>query len=247
MPLVDTHCHVDLYPDGAAVIAECEARRIATVAVTNAPAVFRACQTLVAGKRYIRPALGLHPELAHQRQGELALFRDLLPGTRFVGEVGLDFTTPDAEVRKAQVHVFEEVLGACAAVGDKVLTVHSRRAAQDVVDRIGANYPARVVLHWFSGSNRVLRQAVGYGCFFSVNPAMIRSESGRRIIAAVPPERVLTESDGPFAVVEGRPTRPTDMRGLVQNLAAVWAVDEGKAEELISRTFRELIPSRAAV
>src|SRR5437868_5038347 len=38
----------------------------------------------------IRTALGLHPQLAHERKSELALFDALLPKTDYVGEIGLD-------------------------------------------------------------------------------------------------------------------------------------------------------------
>ncbi|MFP3339867.1 hypothetical protein R0J91_17955, partial [Micrococcus sp. SIMBA_131] len=34
---VDFHCHLDLYPDHKAVIAECELARVATLAVTTTP------------------------------------------------------------------------------------------------------------------------------------------------------------------------------------------------------------------
>lgn len=37
-----------------------------------------------------KTALGLHPELAHLRHEELAIFDILLPQVKYVGEIGLD-------------------------------------------------------------------------------------------------------------------------------------------------------------
>ena len=37
---VDAHCHIDLYASPQAIIEQAEARRIYTIAVTNAPSVF---------------------------------------------------------------------------------------------------------------------------------------------------------------------------------------------------------------
>src|SRR5579871_2189875 len=140
MYLVDTHCHVDLYPDYLAVIEEVEREKIATIAVTTTPSVFRACQELTDKKRFVRPALGFHPELAYQRQSELGILRELFGETRYIGEVGLDFITTDQPNRKAQRSVFDTVLEECAHYGDKIVTIHSRRAAAEVVEMIGPDF-----------------------------------------------------------------------------------------------------------
>ena len=71
MSLFDTHCHVDLYPDPVGLVREAERRGIYTIAVTNTPSVFPATAAIVKGCRYVRPALGLHPQLAAERRGEL--------------------------------------------------------------------------------------------------------------------------------------------------------------------------------
>ena len=109
--LVDTHFHLDLFPDAAAVADRCEARQIYTIAVTNAPCVFEKTERMTRGRKYLRAALGLHPELAVERRGELPMFRMLLPRTRYVGEIGLDYCTPSASDRRIQRSVFEEILG----------------------------------------------------------------------------------------------------------------------------------------
>ncbi len=91
--LFDTHCHLDLYPDYAALINEIEQEQIYTIAVTNAPSVFRQCATLTRKCKYIRAALGLHPELVMQRFRELDMMIEMLSETRYIGEVGLDYVT----------------------------------------------------------------------------------------------------------------------------------------------------------
>jgi len=46
MSLVDTHCHIDLYPDYQQVVKRVEAKQIYTVAVTTAPSVYRQSNSL---------------------------------------------------------------------------------------------------------------------------------------------------------------------------------------------------------
>ncbi len=241
MRMLDTHCHVDLYPDYPAILDEIERSGIYTIAVTNAPSVFRRCVELTRGARFVRVALGLHPELAAARERELNLLQEFLPLTRYIGEVGLDFVTRDATERAAQQRVFGAVLERCASFGDKVLSVHSRRAAADVVAMIGPSYPGTVILHWFSGPRSVLDRALAHGCYFSVNPAMLASAAGRRVVSSLPPERVLTETDGPFVLVRGRPARPSDVAGVVTDLARLWGLDSASAARRIYDNFRQAL------
>src|SRR5262245_6996076 len=102
-PAVDTHCHVDLFPNPADVIARAESAGICTIAVTNAPRVFAHTQALASKSQFVRAALGLHPELVATHGQELDRLLELLPQTRFVGEVGLDFVTTDQDVRRRQM------------------------------------------------------------------------------------------------------------------------------------------------
>lgn len=241
MRVTDTHCHVDLYPDVPRTVDDIERSGIETIAVTNAPSVFRHCAALARRSRLIRPALGLHPELARERRHELGLMEDLMSETGFIGEVGLDFVTRDPEERDIQRRVFGRILELCALHGNKVLTVHSRRAAPEVVDMIGPDFPGSIVLHWYSGPESALRRAVAYGCYFSVNPAMLASASAQRIIAALPRERVLAETDGPFVRVAGNPATPRDVARVVAGLAALWDVEPAIASASLETTYRTMV------
>src|SRR5258708_1013594 len=110
MYLLDSHCHIDLYSDYVDVIDECEQQHIVTIAVTNTPSVYPACERLLDGKRFLRPALGLHPELVQERHNEMNLFKQYATSTRYIGEVGLDYVTNDNEIRTLQRKVFEAIL-----------------------------------------------------------------------------------------------------------------------------------------
>jgi TatD DNase family protein len=241
MRLFDTHCHVDLYPDYTNLIDEVERTKVYTVAVTNTPSVFRQSSSLTAGKKYLRTALGLHPQLVGQRHRELNLMFDLLGETKYVGEIGLDFVTSDEHDRALQRKIFASILDRCAMFGDKVLTIHSRRAAEYVVNIIGASFSGIVILHWFSGSLNVLEKAVSNGYYFSVNPAMVISSKGQQIISAIPRDRLLTESDGPFVTVEGKAARPRDVRKVVSALAELFDMSQEAVAEMLFGNFKNAL------
>lgn len=245
-PLLDTHCHLDLYPDVHGVIRRVRDSAAYVIAVTNTPSVFRPLVALTEAAPRIRVALGLHPELAVQRQAELPLFDSLVSETRYIGEVGLDYVTTDRGARVTQRRIFEHILRVCAAAGDKVLTVHSRRAADDVVDCFGPEYPGCWILHWYSGSSRTLKRALGAGAYISVNAAMLRSERGRALIAGVPTDRVLTETDGPFVDSDrGTHLEPADLPGTLAALGALWGVSATEAGTHVYANFRVLLTAKA--
>lgn len=241
LAVVDAHCHIDLYDDPAAVVREAEALGIRTIAVTNAPSVYHFTRQITERLQYVRPAAGLHPELVHSHGHELPLLLPLLEETRYVGEVGLDYVTTDDTIRARQREVFSTVVERCAALGGKVLTIHSRRAAADVIAIVGSNFPGKPILHWFSGTVKQLEAAAAAGFFFSVNTSMLSSKSGDALVRAMPVDRVLTETDGPFVRLGQRPSTPPDTALAVEALAAVWSISRTEAKQRIVDNLRSVV------
>jgi TatD DNase family protein len=241
--LVDTHCHVDLYPDPRSIVRDADRERVYTIAVTNTPSVFSKLREIIGTSSFVRVALGLHPELAVERHRELSQFTDLLSQTRYVGEVGLDYQTTIESERATQRRVLGSIIDQCNTAGGKVVTVHSRRAAEDVVDAFGQGFRGVYILHWYSGGVRALRRAVANGAYFSINPAMARSERGRRLISEVPRDRVVTETDGPFVMVDNASAVPRDVARVVRTLSLVWQVDEPEACQIVHRNFSAVLGS----
>jgi TatD DNase family protein len=235
--LVDAHCHIDLFPKPAEIIAAVDRAHVHTIAVTNAPFVFKNTLDLSKLSSYVHPALGLHPELVHSHGNQVDQLISLLDQTRFIGEVGLDFMTPDRSLRQRQSDIFNRVLAECRPFQDKVITVHSRRASREVVAAVGPNYPGAVILHWFSGSLSDVRKATSYGLWFSVNIAMTQSTNGLAILAELPRDRVLTETDGPFVKPDGVPQQPADAKNVLPVLAELWDVDEAEAQSTVLNNF----------
>jgi TatD DNase family protein len=180
----------------------------------------------------------------HERADEFPLWKQYLPETRYVGEVGIDAGPQYYRSVETQTQIFEQVLQSCAVAGGKVLTVHSVRAAKAVLDLIEANLPTpsgKVVLHWFTGSKSEARRAAELGCYFSINSQMMRSEKGRELIGSLPLDRLLTETDGPFTQVDGRPAGPSDVRYTVETMAKLFRRTPGEIGALIRNNLKIVI------
>jgi TatD DNase family protein len=244
--MIDFHSHLDLYPDPFAVRDECHKREMYVLAVTTTPSAWPGSSSLVAGTERIRLGLGLHPQLAHERKGELGLFDRYLKETRYVGEIGLDGLPENRINWESQTMVFRHILAKCVEAGGRILSIHSRRASGPVLDYLsefsGAGTP---ILHWFSGGIRDLDRAIELGCWFSVGPAMVTGEKGRELVARMPRERVLTESDGPFTKNGGVTLMPWDVKLAFPALTGIWSVSEDDVEEIIQNNLSILLSTHS--
>ena len=172
--LYDTHFHLDLQKNRTTAIREIEEHQIYTIAVTNLPDLYRKESGEIASK-FIRFALGFHPELVHQYKNQIPLMWEFLPEARYIGEVGLDFV--DTTYKNEQIEFFSELIERCRFDKSKIITIHSRHAVRQVLEIVGKDYRFKPILHWFTGSNNELQDAIEAGFYFSINVAMINSKN----------------------------------------------------------------------
>jgi len=242
---MDFHCHLDLYPGAREVYREASKRNEFTWLVTTSPKAFAATSRALGTSPSVLITPGLHPEIAHERAAELDLLLEQIAGTKAVGEVGLDGSPRFKPHYDVQRRIFKAVVARCAELGGRTLSIHSRRAVKDVLAVLDEhrNY-GTAVLHWFSGTPAELRAAAARGCWFSIGPAMFESANGRALAAVMPRDRVVPESDGPFAKIAGEPVMPWSARQTAEGLGPLWSLSaEATADALVrnGRTLMRLI------
>lgn len=240
-PVIDFHCHLDLYSNPEQLVRRCKNLDAYILSVTTTPKAWRGTSRLALGNSRIRTALGLHPQIAHQRLNELPLFDALLPETRYVGEVGLDGSPEFKSHWQEQTKVFNHILAAATQANGRVISVHSRRAVADVLKILECHPDAGVpVLHWFSGTKAELARAIDIGCWFSVGPAMLLSKRSRELVSMMPRDRTLTETDGPFAEEHGHQLKPGEVGRAYEALALGWNVSPNEVGGLVYSSFKVL-------
>lgn len=204
LELVDSHVHLDdasFADDRDAVLARAHAAGVVAQVI---PAVdetsWARIETLCNNHRQLYPAYGLHPmyESRHRPTHLQALPARLAnPRTVAVGEIGLDFFTDDVDA-ESQRHYFIEQLK-LAREFDLPVIVHARRALEEVtltLRRIGG---LRGVVHSFSGSEEQARQLWQLGFCIGLGGPLTypRAQRLHRIVATMPIEFLLLESDAP--------------------------------------------------
>ena len=72
---------------------------------------------------------------------------------------------------------------------------------------------------------------------------MLRSDKGRALVASVPRDRILTETDGPFATDGSRPLMPSDVWSAVDALGEIWGVAENEVRSILAENLRRVTAS----
>lgn len=187
LPPLDLHAHID--PDIAPT--DLDELRAVVFAVTRS--LDEAQQALKRTDPMTVWGAGCHPGLAGaQRAFEVGEFSRLLELTPFAGELGLDGKSrvPLADQRAT----LRQALAVLAAK-PRIVSLHSYAATEALIEELEATPIRGAVLHWWLGDPGLTERAVRLGCYFSVNASSARRQE---LVAAIPGDRLLTETDHPF-------------------------------------------------
>lgn len=202
--LVDSHVHLDdiaFAGDRDAVIDRARQAGIDTMIMPAVDAEsWPRIRDLCANRRALFPAYGLHPMFLHQHAHE---HLDALPAwldhgdTVAVGEIGLDFHVEGLD-HDLQRHYFTRQLQ-LARERNLPVIVHARGAMEEVSLTLRRTGGLRGVVHSFSGSEQQARHLWDMDFCLGIGGPVTyeRAQRLRRIIAQMPLEFLLLESDAP--------------------------------------------------
>lgn len=238
--MLDTHCHIDLYKNPKVILDICENKGISVFSMTNLPSHFEMGLPFFQSKKYVRMALGMHPLYATLHKNEFSKFEFYLSKTSYIGEIGLDFSKEGYETKDIQLASFNRIL---KLVSDKkkILSLHSRKAENEVFELLIQYKIQNAIFHWYSGGLNLIKNISDAGYYFSINPAMIKSISGQKIISKIPKENLLTETDGPFINKGNEPLLPGEVEEVFEYLSKIWNITICEVQNIINFNFRKLI------
>ncbi len=244
----DTHCHLGMYRDPQGVLERAIESAVEVVSSTARPSEYRDSTTLRM-QPSVTVGIGFHPEYAGSVYvtHEQAIFEDEIEDASWVNEVGLDAVIANSisshlggmPTMEAQIALFEFVLQRTRA--GQPLSVHSRGAAETTIDLLGQHDAGRVVLHYFDGYRDQAARALAMGYYFSLNPALMSDPAARQLMAWLPAERLLLETDGPYFSSGDRAREPGDLRLFVADLAELRMEDATHLSEQIATNFSRFI------
>lgn len=238
--MIDTHCHIDMYKNPHGIAEESERLGIITIGMTILPSHFELGFEHVKRYKKVRLALGMHPLKSDLHKAEFSKFLFYLDHTSYIGEIGLDFSREGINQKDLQIESFKRILSSIREK-PKIVSLHSRKAEKEVLQLLVDNNILNAIFHWYSGPVSLIDVISKHGYFFSINPAMIRSENGKKIIDRIPKNLLLTETDGPYISIKDNFIRPKDVELVEEFLAKKWGCTLREADEQIHNNFSCLI------
>jgi len=242
LDLIDSHVHLDdeaFAADRDAMMARARAAGVrAFVSIATSLEGSRRVIALAEAHADVYASIGVHPhEAASAAPATLAELATLArhPKVVAVGETGLDYYR-NFGPREAQEDAFRAQLRLARDLELPVI-VHSRDAYEDVLRILAADAPGRVIMHCFSGSVEMAQQCVDRGYYIGLG-GPVTYRNARRMLdvaAAVPPDRMLLETDAPYLPPEphrGKRNESTYLPLIAAAVARARGVAAGTAAEI---------------
>jgi TatD DNase family protein len=188
--------------------------------------------------KYVKFALGYNPQMLSKCRFYKSNFNDCLKKTKYIGEVGLDFSGVNGRNKEYQIEIFNYICD-LASKHNKILSIHSRKAEAEVLHILRTNKVKNVIMHWYTGPIELIDEFIREGYYFSINPNMVNSKKGCEIIRKIPENKVLIESDGPFGKVNGQKVEPKDLRSIYEVINK--QLNFRNIETIVYENFRTLL------
>ncbi len=176
--------------------------------------------------------VGCHPGLVGvQKAFDIERFRTLTEATPYAGELGLDGAS--RVPMQMQRRTLVDALGVLQN-SPRITSLHSYKATDEVVGLIEQSPQPGLILHWWLGTEAETARAIDLGCYFSVNRSSVRKKG---LLASIPLDRVLPETDHPFGDKGRGLRRPGEVGQVETALAEVHGVG---GDEIRKQTWRNL-------
>jgi TatD DNase family protein len=152
-------------------------------------------------KDVVTKFIGIHPEFASTEDLDkfIEIFNESSSSIEGIGEIGMDPTyvnNNNISTYQKQKEVFEMMLDLAEATR-KPVSIHSRRALDDILETLCSYNIQGVLLHWFAGSEKQLKKAMDMGLYVSYGPALVYSKEKKILLNNTDRDKILVETDGP--------------------------------------------------
>lgn len=238
MRLFDAHCHLQLLQydaDRAEVLARMEEKEVGGLVVGVDYETSEAGLGLARQHDFLWAAVGLHPNDNHAEVYDREVYEALAqdPKVVAIGECGLDYFRSGGtdEEKTRQKERFEQQIELAVAVG-KPLIIHCRNAHNEMLEilmrfkeREGEKLAA--VIHFFTGTGELAQRYLNLGCYLSFPGPVTYTDMYDESIRVAPLERILIETDSPFAAPvphRGQRNEPAYVEHVAAKIAAVKSV-----------------------
>lgn len=199
--LYDSHIHLsdsEYAKDIPFIINSMKKMKIKVCCVSENLITSKKTLELSKNNELIFPFVGIHPGKAEEKiEPILELINNNSSDIAGIGEIGLDTTyvNNDSDFPR-QEKLFRTQLSVAEKL-QKPISIHSRKALDEIYEIIPSYSLKGMLLHWFDGNKKQLKKAMDLGFFVSFGPLLIYANDKQSLLSKTEIERILVETDGP--------------------------------------------------
>lgn len=247
--LIDSHCHLDFesFQPIEQYLQQAKSAGVELMITIGGSDNFDSadrCVALAENHHALYASVGVHPHDAscfgddgYQRLETVAKH----PKVVAIGETGLDYYY-DHSPRELQQSVFKEQLKLAAKLNIPAV-IHTRDAEDDtiaILTEMKQQYPElKIVIHCFSGTQKLANAALELGAMISFSGIITfkKSDDLRKIVATIPVERMMVETDAPFLTptpFRGKQNQPAYVTYVADTIATIKEIPREKLDQQLT-------------
>lgn len=250
--IVDSHCHLDLIEKQGADISQIIKNSLENnvkILQTICTRITKIDEILTYTKNYdfIYASLGIHPcnvaeepKISAEEIVKICQTHSKIIG---IGETGLDYYHDVSAIPEQKISFLEHIH---ASQETKLPTIiHSRNADLDMMEILESeqknmNFPA--LLHCFSSSKELAKQALDLGIYISVSGIVTfkNAKELQEIVKFLPLEFLLVETDSPYLApmpYRGQSNQPAFTKNVVEFIAELKGISREEVSDKTTENF----------
>ncbi len=251
--IIDSHCHLnmkDFNDDLNNVIGNAKRNNISgMLTISTKIDEFKNISNIAKNNQNIWYSLGIHP---HNVDKSFKNIEDILKNyykdKKFIGigETGLDYFYENTD-RDLQRQSFIKHIELSRSTGLPII-VHTRDADKDTISILKNEYskkPFKGLIHCFTATQELANAVLDIGFFISISGIITfkNADSLRKVVKAIPKERLLVETDAPYlspAPLRGKRNEPSYVLHTANYLANLLNIPQNELYKQTTRNFFNL-------
>lgn len=187
---------------------------------------------------------GVHPHQAANFTDDISMFAEFANDPRMaaVGEIGLDYFYENSE-RDKQRRVMQNFLNWALEIGKPaIIHCRDRDGADDAYSEAYgmltgfAKQNGTFVVHCYTGSRDWAERFLALGAYIGITGIVTFPKAGnvREVVAVVPPERLLLETDSPYLApvpFRGKQNHPAHIPPIAEKVAEIKGIAPQKVAD----------------
>ena len=250
--LIDSHCHINHIKQRTPEEIIDHAKKHRVTQMLSICVEKKDIATLIALTQQfpeVKASIGIHPCDVQKHDlkvifDEIEAYLDQHPNTFIgIGETGLDYYHTKAYQKEQHIAFIRQIQ--IAKERQKPLIVHSRSAPEDTVAILKDHDAEKVIIHCFTEQQKMAQQCLelGYTLSFSGIITFKSAQYLRDIIADVPLDQLLVETDSPYLApvpFRGKENQPAHVLEVAKKVAEIKNKTLETIAEKTSENFKRL-------